>query len=92
MLDLTIEKVQEGLTTGAFTSVDLVKACLARISEASEFNSVLQVNPEAVPVAEQLDEERKRLGSRGYHRPLPFHKFLSDCSKTAARHYNLGQG
>lgn len=66
ILDLTIDLVQEGLISGTFTSVDLVKAYIARIAEASEFNAILQVNPDAVVVAQQLDEERTRTGSRGY--------------------------
>jgi Asp-tRNA(Asn)/Glu-tRNA(Gln) amidotransferase A subunit family amidase len=44
--------------------VDLVKAYLARIDEASEFKAVLQVNPEALIAAQHLDEERLRSGSK----------------------------
>jgi hypothetical protein len=66
LLSITIEKASEGLNSGHFTSVDLVKAYLARIEEASEFNAVLQVNPDAITAAQHLDDERVRLGSRGY--------------------------
>ena len=66
LLGVTFEQVSEGLSLGHFTSVDLVKAYLARIEEASYFNAVLQVNSDALVIAEALDDERARSGSRGY--------------------------
>jgi amidase len=66
LLNITIEKASQGLESGRFTSVDLVKAYLARIEEASRFNAVLQVNPDALAVAKHLDDERVRSGSRGF--------------------------
>jgi amidase len=66
LLNITIEKASEGLELGRFTSADLVKAYLARIEEASGFNAVLQVNPDALAVAKHLDDERVRSGSRGF--------------------------
>ena len=64
--ELTLEKASEGLQSGNFTFLDLVRAYLARIDEVSEFNAVLQVNPDALEVARRLDEERTQTGSRGY--------------------------
>jgi amidase len=66
LLNITIEKASEGLKSGRFKSVDLVKAYLARIEEAAEFNAILQVNPEALTVAKHLDDERVYSGSRGF--------------------------
>lgn len=63
---LTIEDASRGLESGRFTSVALTKAYLARITEAAEFHAVLQLNPDALDVARQLDEERIRSGARGY--------------------------
>ncbi|KAK3682879.1 glutamyl-tRNA amidotransferase subunit A [Podospora appendiculata] len=65
LLHLTIEEAAEGLQSGRFTSVDLTKAYLARIDEASEFRAVLQINPDALIVAQQQDDERVRLGNNG---------------------------
>ena len=65
LLDIDIETTSEGLASGRFTSVDLVKAYLARIEEASYFKAVLQVNPDVLTVAQDLDDERIRSGSRG---------------------------
>ncbi|KAF2762059.1 glutamyl-tRNA amidotransferase subunit A [Pseudovirgaria hyperparasitica] len=56
---------------GLFTSVELVKAYLARIEEASEFKAVLQINPDVLDVAESLDQERTRSGSRGPLHGIP---------------------
>jgi amidase len=65
LLTITIENASEGLNGGHFTSVDLVKAYMARIEEASYFRAVLQVNPDALIAAKDLDDERLRSGSRG---------------------------
>jgi hypothetical protein len=53
-------------TIGTFHVGGLVKAYLARIEEASEFRAVLQVNPEALLAASKADEDRLRLGSKGF--------------------------
>ncbi|KAF2259246.1 amidase signature enzyme [Lojkania enalia] len=71
LLHLTIEEASDGLQSGLFTSAHLVKAYLGRIEESSEFNAVLQVNPDALSVAQQLDEERVRSGSRGRLHGIP---------------------
>ncbi|KAK4205914.1 amidase [Rhypophila decipiens] len=68
LLQLTIETASNGLQSGLFTSVDLAKAYLARIEEASNFNAVLQTNPDALTVAKKLDDELASSGPRG-----PFH-------------------
>jgi amidase len=65
LLTITIERACEGLNAGHFTSVDLVKAYIARIEETSNFKAVLQVNPDALTTAKNLDDERLLLGSRG---------------------------
>lgn len=43
-----------------------MRAYLARIEEVSDFKAVLQVNPDALTAAQQLDDERVRSGRRGY--------------------------
>ncbi|OTA54812.1 amidase [Hypoxylon sp. EC38] len=71
LLQLSIESASEGLQTGRFTSVDLVTAYLSRIEEASEFKAVLQVNPDALLIAQKLDDERVSQGSRGPLHGIP---------------------
>lgn len=71
LLHLTIEEAAEGLQSGRFTTLDLTKAFLARIEEASDFNAVLQVKPDALPVARELDRERLRSGPRSPLHGIP---------------------
>jgi hypothetical protein len=56
LLNIDIETTSEGLATARFTSVDLVKAYLGRIEEASCFKAVLQVNPDALFAAQLLSD------------------------------------
>ncbi|KAL6236671.1 hypothetical protein BDW75DRAFT_229321 [Aspergillus navahoensis] len=61
-----------GLRLGCFTSADLVKAYIARIHGVNpKLNSVLEINPEAMTTAEQLDLERKQGTIRGPLHGLP---------------------
>ncbi|KAK0610365.1 amidase, partial [Bombardia bombarda] len=62
LLHLTIEEAAEGLRSGLFTTVDLTKAYLKRIDEVTELNAILQLNPDALTVAHELDE-RARSGN-----------------------------
>jgi amidase len=58
--------IAEGLDKGSFSSVQLVKADMPRIREVDdEFRSVIELNPEALSVALQLDAEMKISGRRG---------------------------
>jgi amidase len=64
--DCTLFALERGLNQGDFTSVQLVEAYLARIAEVDhEFKSVIETNPDAVKIAQALDEERKTLGPQG---------------------------
>ncbi|KIL61985.1 hypothetical protein M378DRAFT_13183 [Amanita muscaria Koide BX008] len=59
----TIEDLQFGLSHGHFTSVDLVKAYLARIDEVNHqgpaLHAVIETNPSALSAAQTADELRK---------------------------------
>lgn len=73
LLNITLEEVAEGLQSSKFTSVDIVKAYLARIEESNdEFRSVIEINPDAVRAAKLLDEERHRSGRRGQVKDYSF--------------------
>lgn len=46
--------------------MDLVRAYIARIKEVNDdVHAVLEVNPDAITIARQLDKERKQYGRRG---------------------------
>ncbi|KAJ6440092.1 amidase [Purpureocillium lavendulum] len=60
LLDATLDDLRKGLDGGAFSSVNLVDAYLARISEVNPLlHAVTETNPDARAIAEKLDAERK---------------------------------
>ncbi|KUJ14716.1 putative amidase [Mollisia scopiformis] len=71
LLHISVADIASGLDTKRFTSVDLTKAFIARIYEVdSALNTVVEINPDALYIAEQLDLEREKHGRRG---PRPLH-------------------
>ncbi|THU98504.1 amidase signature enzyme [Dendrothele bispora CBS 962.96] len=70
-----VKELQNGLDEGHFTSVDLVKAYIARIEEVNsngpQLRAVLEINQNAVKDAASLDEERKRQGKRTLLHGIP---------------------
>jgi amidase len=72
LLEITIDDIRSSLEQNVFTSVDLVRACIARIDETKELNAILQVNEDAIRIAEELDSERLSGRVRGYRKQLPY--------------------
>ena len=63
---VTLAELGRGLDAGSLTSVDLVRANLARIREVDGiFRSILEVNDESEAIANDLDAERRQHGKRG---------------------------
>ncbi|KAM3514719.1 hypothetical protein MY11210_001690 [Beauveria gryllotalpidicola] len=59
LLDATLDELRRGLDGGQFTSVDLTKAYIARINEVNEqLHAVNEINPDALAIAAELDQER----------------------------------
>lgn len=72
LIDATVDELAEGLANGAFTSVDLVNAYIARILEVnSTLHVVTEINPDALAIASQLDHERANGTSRGPLHGIP---------------------
>jgi len=78
MLDLeeiTIAELQQKMQTGEQSSVSITKAYLARIEQIDRsgprLNAVIELNPEAVQIAERLDKERKQGKVRGPLHGIP---------------------
>ena len=64
---ITLEGLHNGLDGGKFSSVDLVNVYITRTSDVKEaFRAVIEMNPDAVAIASELDEERRVHGRRGY--------------------------
>ncbi|KAL1610511.1 hypothetical protein SLS60_002180 [Paraconiothyrium brasiliense] len=67
LLDATASELTSGLDKGEFSSVDLVKAYIARILEVNAtLHMVTELNPDALKIAKALDAERKAGKCRGY--------------------------
>ena len=64
--DITLEEIASGLDNCKFTAVDLTKTYIARIQEVNHiFHAVLEINKDAISIAQALDEEFKIRGRRG---------------------------
>lgn len=73
--EITIAELQQGLQSGKYSSVKLAELYLTRISEIDQgrhdLKSVIEVNPEALLLADQMDKERKQGKLRGPLHGIP---------------------
>lgn len=71
----SVTELQAALTAGTLTSRALCEAYLARIAKLNlkgpELRAVLEVNPDALTIADALDAERKAKGPRGPLHGIP---------------------
>src|SRR6185503_18672516 len=85
--ELTISDLQAGMQSGKYTSHQLVKKYLDRIDDIDKdgpkLNSVIEVNPDAMAIADALDRERKEKGARGPLHGIPI--LIKDNIDTADR-------
>ena len=73
--EITIAELQNGLKSGKFTARSLAEQYLARIEEVDKLgpavNAVIEVNPDALAMADGLDRERKNRRPLGPLRGIP---------------------
>lgn len=73
--EITIDDVQKALQSGQYSSRSLTEKYLQRIAEIDQagpkINAVIELNPDALQIAEALDRERKLTGSRGPLHGIP---------------------
>ena len=85
--EMTIADLRQGMTSGKFTARSLAEKYLARIEsldrQGPAVNSVIQVNPDALSIADALDQERKQKGARGPMHGVPV--LIKDNIDTADR-------
>src|SRR5437773_726948 len=85
--EVTIAQLQDGMHGGHFTAVSLARAYLARIEAVDKngpaINSIIELNPDALAIAEALDRERKDKGPRGPMHGIPI--VIKDNIDTADR-------
>jgi amidase len=85
--ELTIAELQARMKRGELTSLQLVDYYLARIKKLDQsgpmVNSIIEVNPDARAIAQELDEERRHGHVRGSLHGIPI--FLKPNIDTADR-------
>src|ERR1700685_1144320 len=73
--EITIADLQAGMASGKFTARSITEKYLARIDEIDKhgpaLNSVIEINPDALAIADALDKERKTNHSRGPMHGIP---------------------
>ena len=73
--EISIDDVQKAFQSGQYSSHSLTEKYLARIQEIDKagpvVNSVIELNPDALQIADALDQERKAKGPRGPLHGIP---------------------
>jgi amidase len=73
--EITVPDLQAGMTSGRYTAHSIMEKYLARIDEIDKhgpmLNSVIEINPDALAIADALDKERKEKGARGPMHGIP---------------------
>ena len=73
--EINIADLQEGYANSEFSIVEITQKYLDRIEEIDvngpQLNSIIQVNPDAIAIAEELDKELQEGNSRGAMHGIP---------------------
>lgn len=73
--EVTIADLQQAMNSGKYTACSIVQKYLSRISAIDKkgpaLNSVIELNPDALKIADELDKERKAKGPRGPLHGIP---------------------
>src|SRR3954468_20429141 len=87
VVEASVAQLQEAMAKGKLTSRALTAEYLARIQRIDKagpkINSVIEVNPDALAIAEALDAERAQKGPRGPLHGIPV--LIKDNIDTADR-------
>ena len=85
--EATIAELQSGMASGKFTAHSIARKYLERIDEVDKrgpaVNAVIELNPDALSIAAELDKERKAKGARGPLHGIPL--LIKDNIDTADR-------
>jgi amidase len=85
--EITIPELQDGMKSGKFTARSLVEKYAVRIGEIDKsgpaVNAIIELNPDALAIADALDQERKAKGPRSMLHGIPV--LIKDNIDTADR-------
>ncbi len=85
--EMTISDLQDGMKSGKLTARSIAERYLNRIEtidkQGPTLRSVIEVNPDALKIADELDKERKEKGPRGPMHGIPV--LIKDNIDTADR-------
>ncbi|OGF59536.1 MAG: amidase [Candidatus Fischerbacteria bacterium RBG_13_37_8] len=85
--EITIAQLSAGMKSGQFTAHSITEKYLARIEEIDRngitLNSIIELNPDALQIADALDKELKEKGARGPLHGIPV--LIKDNIDTADR-------
>ena len=80
--EMTISEMQAAMDAGTLSARGLLEVYLARIAAINpRVNAIIEINPDARQIADQLDQERAAQGSRGPLHGIPI--LLKDNVETA---------
>jgi amidase len=85
--EITIAELHDGMKSGKFTARSLVEKYTGRIEQIDKsgpaVNAIIEMNPDALSIADDLDRERKARGPRGPLHGIPV--LIKDNIATADR-------
>ena len=75
LAEITIDRLQQAMQSGQYTARSIAEQYLARIDALDQrgptVNAVIELNPDALAIADALDAERKAKGPRGPMHGIP---------------------
>jgi amidase len=85
--EVTISELQDGMSSGKYTARSITEKYLTRIEaldrQGPRLRSVIEINPDALSIADALDRERKEKGTRSPLHGIPV--LIKDNINTADR-------
>ena len=83
--EVTISELQDAMKSGKLTSRSITEKYLARIDQVDKqgpaINAIIELNPDALSIADAMDKERKEKGPRGPLHGIPI--LIKDNINTA---------
>jgi amidase len=75
LAEATVDQLQDGMRSGKYTARSVAEQYLARIDALDQrgpaVNAIIELNPDALSIADALDAERKAKGPRGPMHGVP---------------------